>query len=124
MKRQDPLKFQELPDEKTFLTIAPFLTADDSTINIALNAERTRYYRAALSQLFQFVGIANMYTSYDELAVQTIGMFERCGMCKDGNETYTYGVIGSPDVYVMAICRKCYERKGHPKWMLFPPMDT
>ena len=116
------MKFQETQDPKFFLTIAPFPTAESTHINTALSAERNRYYRATLSQLFAFVGIANMFNSYDELAVQTLGMFTRCGSCKDGIP-YTYGVIGSPDVCVVAICEVCYASKTHPKWVLFPPME-
>lgn len=114
------MKFQDTSDPKFFLTIAPFPTTDNNAINTALTVERNRYYRATLAQLFAFVGIANLFTDYDQLAIQTLGMFTRCGMCKEG-ATYTYGVIGSPEVCVVAICERCYHDKGHPKWVLFPP---
>lgn len=118
------MKFQETQDQKFFLTIAPFPMLDASigtAGNTAFNVERNRYYRATLSQLFAFVGIANMFTSYEELANQTLKMFRRCGMCQEF-EPYTYAVVGSPEVAVVAICEQCYGDSAHAKWVLFPPM--
>lgn len=117
------MKFQNTSDSKFILTIAPFPAAEDGAINTALNVDRNRYYRTTLSQVFGFVGIANMLSSYDKLAIETLRMLTRCGMCKDG-EAHTYGIIGSPDVCVVAICEKCYHDYSHQKWILFPPVNS
>lgn len=123
------MKFQDKPEPQFLMTIAPFPTLEGnglpSNTITTFNAERTSYYRHVLSQLFAFVGIAHKHSSYDEMAIQTIEMYRsrRCGMCKE-HDPYTYAVVGSPDIAVVAICEACYSDRNHPKWVLFPPTNS